>query len=203
MAIIVQNNTVIDDNTNWTGNTVPVARGGLGLTSGTSGGIPYFSATNAITSSGSLAANNFVVGGGAGASPFTTPLLTLAAAVTTGNYVKSTGFADTVVALGNSGTAINIDVTSGGVFTCTLTGNCTFTLRYPVASGASSFTLVLTNDGTPSRSIVWAGGSFRFPSGAASIGRTTAAGATDVWVFFTPDGGTTWYGNIAMRDVKA
>jgi hypothetical protein len=25
----------------------------------------------------------------------------------------------------------------------------------------------------------------------------------DIWVFFTPNGGTTWYGNIAMKDVKA
>lgn len=130
-------------------------------------------------------------------------LLTRAAAVTTGNYTRFTGIADTVTALGNTGTAINIDVTSGGVFSATLTGNCTFTLRYPVATGASSFTLILTNDATPSRTVAWAGGSFIFPGGAASISRTTAASGVDVWVFFTPNGGTTWYGNIAMKDVKA
>ena len=113
------------------------------------------------------------------------------------------GFADTVTALGNTGTAINIDVTSGGVFTATLTGNCTFTLRYPVASGASSFTLILTNDGTAGRTVAWSGGAFRFPGGAASLSRTTTASAVDIWVFFTPDGGTTWYGNISMKDVKA
>lgn len=130
-------------------------------------------------------------------------LLTRAAAVTTGNYTRFTGIADTVTALGNTGTAINIDVTSGGVFSATLTGNCTFTLRYPVATGASSFTLILTNDGTAGRTVAWAGGSFIFPGGASSLSRTTAANAIDVWVFFTPNGGTTWYGNIAMRDMKA
>jgi hypothetical protein len=183
--------------------TVTVAQGGTGLTSGTSGGIPYYSSTSAIASSGALAANNFVVGGGAGAAPASTSLLTLSAAVTTGNYVKAVGYADTVTALGNTGTAINLDVTSGGVFTATLTGNATITLRYPVSSGSSSFTLVLTNDATAGRTVAWAGGSFRFPGGAASLSRTTTANAVDVWVFFTNDGGTTWYGNIAMKDVKA
>lgn len=130
-------------------------------------------------------------------------LLTRAAAVTTGNYTRFTGIADTVTALGNTGTAINIDVTSGGVFTATLTGNCTFTLRYPVATGASSFTLILTNDGTAGRTVAWAGGTFRFPGGAASVTRTTTANAVDIWVFFTPNGGTTWYGNIAMANLAA
>ena len=182
---------------------VSVGYGGTGLTSGTSGGILYYSGTNTLASSGALTANNFVVGGGDGAAPSTTSLLSIAAAVTTGSYVKATGFADAVVTLGNSGTAMNIDVTNGGVFTCTLTGNCTFTLRYPVASGSSSFTLILANDGTASRTIAWAGGSFKFPGGAASISRTTTANAIDVWVFFTPDGGTTWYGNVVMKDLKA
>ena len=183
--------------------TLSVGNGGTGLTSGTSGGVPYYSATNTLASSAALTANQFIVGGGAGAAPASSSLLTISAAVTTGNYVKAVGYADTVTALGNTGTAINIDVTSGGVFTATLTGNCTFTLRYPVSSGASSFTLILTNDATPSRTVAWAGGSFKFPGGAASLSRSTAASAVDIWVFFTPDGGTTWYGNIAMKNMTA
>lgn len=183
--------------------TLPVANGGLGIATGTSGGLPYFSGATTIASSGALTANQIVVGGGPGAAPSTSSLAAISAAVTTGSYLKVTGFADTVTALGNTGTAINIDVTSGGVFTATLTGNCTFTLRYPVASGASSFTLILTNDGTAGRTVAWSGGAFRFPGGAASLSRTTTASAVDIWVFFTPDGGTTWYGNISMKDVKA
>lgn len=114
-------------------------------------------------------------------------------------------FSDKVVALGNTGTAITINANQGNVFTATLTGNCTFTLASANAASnrASSFTLVLTNDGTAGRTVAWSGGSFRFPGGAASLSRTTTANAVDVWVFFTTDGGTTWTGNIAMKDVKA
>ena len=275
------------------GPTVPVARGGTGLTSGTSGGILYYSATGTLASSGVLASNAIVLGGGAGTTPATTTtgtgvvtavgnavnttgglvtqsgtlassaillgggastaitstttgtgvvtavgnavntsgglvtqsgtltannillgggastaissssLLATSAAVTSGTYIKAIGYADTVVALGNTGTAINLDVVSGGVFTATLTGNATITLRYPVSSGSSSFTLILSNDATPSRTVAWAGGSFKFPGGAASLSRTTTANAIDIWVFFTPDGGTTWYGNIAMKNMTA
>jgi hypothetical protein len=51
---------------------LPVANGGTGLSSGTSGGVPYFSASGAITSSAALAANALVIGGGAGVAPSTT-----------------------------------------------------------------------------------------------------------------------------------
>jgi hypothetical protein len=156
-----------------------------------------------VTQSGTLAANNILLGGGASTAITSSSLLAVSAAVTTGNFIKALGYADTVTALGNTGTAINIDLTSGNVFTATLTGSCTFTLRYPVSSGSSSFTLVLTNDGTAGRTVAWAGGSFLFPGGAASLSRSTAANAIDVWVFFTNDGGTTWYGNIAMKNMTA
>ena len=49
--------------------TLPVANGGTGLTSGTSGGVPYYSASNVLASSGALSASQIVLGGGAGASP--------------------------------------------------------------------------------------------------------------------------------------
>jgi hypothetical protein len=70
--------------------TVTVAQGGTGITSGTSGGIPYFSGTSAITSSAALAANALVIGGGAGVAPSTT---TTGTGVVTalGNNVNSTG----------------------------------------------------------------------------------------------------------------
>lgn len=51
--------------------TLPVGRGGLGITSGTSGGIPYFSAAATIASSALLALSQLVVGGGAGGAPAT------------------------------------------------------------------------------------------------------------------------------------
>jgi hypothetical protein len=194
--------TFVNAATNVTG-TLPVVNGGTNLSAGTSGGVLAYTASGVLASSGALAANNVVVGGGAGAAPSSTNLLAISAAVTTGNYIKAIGYADTITALGNTGTAINIDITSGNVFSATLTGNCTFTLRYPVATGSSSFTLILTNDATPSRSVAWAGGTFKFPNGAASLARTTTANAIDVWFFFTPDGGTTYYGSIPMKNLSA
>jgi hypothetical protein len=188
--------------TNVTG-ILPVANGGTNLSSGTSGGVLAYTASGTLASSAALAANNVVVGGGAGAAPSSTNLLAIAAAVTSGNHIQALGYADTVVALGNTGAAKNIDLTSGNVFTATLTGDCTFTIRFPVATGSSSFTLILTNDATPSRTVSYAasGGTFKFPGGAASLSRTTTANAIDVWFFFTPDGGTTYYGSIPMKNL--
>jgi hypothetical protein len=114
-------------------------------------------------------------------------------------------FSDKVTALGNTGTAITLDLNDGNVFTATLNGNATITLATPnvVANRGSSFTLVLTNDATPSRTVAWAGGSFKWPGGAAALARTTTASAVDVWVFFTVDGGTTYYGNISQKNLTA
>lgn len=183
--------------------TLPVASGGTGLTSGTSGGVLAYTATGTLASSGALAANNVVVGGGAGVAPSSTNLLAISAAVTTGNYIKAIGYADTVTALGNTNAAINLDVTSGNVFTATLNQSSTITLRYPVATGSSSFTLILTNGTGGPYTVAWAGGSFKFPGGAAALSRTTTANAIDIWFFFTPDGGTTYYGSIPMKNLIA
>ena len=111
--------------------------------------------------------------------------------------------AETLVVVGNSSTAADIDLSSGTVFTVTLTGNATLTITN--TTGAAAFTVILTNDGTPGRTVAWAasGGSFKFPGGAAALSRTTTASGVDVWVFFSPDGGTTWYGNIAMKAIAA
>jgi hypothetical protein len=58
----------------WTGGIVSVATGTTTpafTIAGTSGGIPYFSSASTWASSGALAANTFVMGGGAGAAPTT------------------------------------------------------------------------------------------------------------------------------------
>ena len=159
-------------------------------------------AVAAENQSGSTAATNLLfytkpTGTGPGSSP------TVRMTITAAGFTQPVAYADTVSALGNTGTATTINLLNANVFTATLTGNCTFTLSNPIATGSSSFTLILTNDGTAGRTVAWAGGSFVFPGGAAALSRTTTANAVDVWVFFTPNGGTTWYGNIAMKDMKA
>ena len=54
----------------WTG-TLSVPRGGTGLASGTSGGVPYFNSTTTIASSALLATDNIIFGAGAGNAPAT------------------------------------------------------------------------------------------------------------------------------------
>lgn len=127
--------------------------------------------------------------------------LTNVLSATLSNTLTTTRIVETVVALGNTGTAKDIDLYQGTVFTATLTGNCTFTVKNP--GNVSAFTIIITNDGTAGRSVAWAGGNFRFPGGAASLNRTTTANAIDVWAFFTPDGGTTWQGNAVMKNQTA
>jgi hypothetical protein len=157
---------------------------------------------NYLTASGASATLQIQASGASGTLLFATAG-SERARITAAGFTQPVAYADTVSALGNTGTATTINLLNANVFTATLTGNCTFTLSNPIATGSSSFTLILTNDGTAGRTVAWAGGSFVFPGGASALSRTTTANAVDVWVFFTPNGGTTWYGNIAMKDMKA
>jgi hypothetical protein len=100
----------------------------------------------------------------------------------------ATSYNETYVAL--SGTSPAIDCHNGNVFALSTSGSTTFTFTNPPASGtAYGFTLKVTAGGThtltwPS-SVDWAGGAA--PDAPAS-------GETNVLVFITYDGGTTWYG---------
>jgi hypothetical protein len=133
------------------------------------------------------------------ASPTLTGTLT-APAITSTTTLTTKKIVETVVAIGNTGTAATIDLSAGTVFTATLNGNATLTITN--AGTVSSFTLVLTNDATPSRTVAFAysGGTFRAPGGAVS--RTTTANATDVWFFFTTNGGTNWNYAIPMSNLS-
>ena len=115
--------------------------------------------------------------------------------------VTSSKFTDTLSALGTVTTTGTINLNNGNLFSATLGGNCTFTVSNP--GTVSSFVLILTNDGTAGRTVAWSGGSFRFPGGAAALSRTTSSGGIDIWAFFTPDSGTTYYGNIVQKALAA
>jgi len=169
--------------------TLPVANGGTGVTTSTGTGATVLNVSPALT------------------TPKITTGIQNASAATVismdSSVFFSGAFSDEVTALGNTGTAVTIDCDDGNVFTATLTGNCTFTLASPnsTSNRATSFTLVLTNDATASRTVAFAGGTFNYPNG--SVSRTTDANATDIWFFFSPDNGTNWYVTIPMKNLSS
>jgi len=101
-----------------------------------------------------------------------------------------------------SGTSVTLDISQGSVFTITLAHNIsTFTWSNPATSGdVSAFVLKVTQDGTGSRTIA-------FPAAVDFAGGTaptlsTGANDVDVFVFFTVDGGNTYYGFTAGQDLS-
>ena len=87
-----------------------------------------------------------------------------------------------------SGTTPTCNVDNGGAFSLSMSGNTTFTFSGASSGYSQGFVLQLTGNGStvtwPS-SVDWAGGTA--PDAPAS-------GETDIYVFWTRDGGTTWYG---------
>jgi hypothetical protein len=81
------------------GTALPVANGGTGLTSGTSGGILAYTATGTLASSGVLAQYGVVIGGGAGVAPTSTAVGTATHVLTS----NGAGVAPTFQAPASSG----------------------------------------------------------------------------------------------------
>jgi hypothetical protein len=101
------------------------------------------------------------------------------------------------VVTANTGTAYTINTATGTVQILTLTGNCTFT--FPTAVAGESFTLLLRQDGTGSRTVTWPA-AVRWPGSTAPT-ITATANQTDKYVF-TSDG-TRWYGSNAGQAYAA
>lgn len=118
--------------------TVTVGKGGTGITSGTSGGIPYFSGTTTIASSGALAANQIVLGGGAGTTPATLGSLGTTTTVLHGNAAGAPTFGAVVIGdtSGIAASGTNADITSTTALN-TITGTAASTLALVATSHAA------------------------------------------------------------------
>jgi hypothetical protein len=99
--------------------------------------------------------------------------------------------------LGNTGATPVIDLSLGNFVTATLNQDTTFSF-VNAPTQAVSFTLFLTNDGTPGRNVVWPA-TVKWPGGGAPT-RTTAASKTDIYTFLTIDSGLNWYGNLVAAN---
>ena len=107
-------------------------------------------------------------------------------------------YSETVYAGGNTGTSQTLAETNGNVQTWTMNGNCTFTM--PSGSGlqaGTSLTLILTQDGTGSRTGAFTG--VKWAGGSAPTLTTTATTGIDILTFITFNGGASpvWYGFVA------
>lgn len=94
--------------------TLSVSHGGTGLTSGTSGGVLYFSGTTTIASSALLAANQIVLGGGAGTAPATLGSLGTTTTVLHGNAAGAPSFSSIVASDLDSAVAAMFSYVSWG-----------------------------------------------------------------------------------------
>lgn len=126
-----------------------VANGGTGLSSGTSGGIPYFASTSTMASSAALTQYGVVYGGGAGAAPATT-------SAGTSNYVLK----------GNGSGAAPSFVSMSALLDAALSS----TQGAILYRGASSWSAL--NPGT-SGQVLTSGGSAANPSWAAAASSST------------------------------
>jgi hypothetical protein len=107
---------------------------------------------------------------------------------------------ETVVTNAASGAAATVNVANGTVEDLTLTANCTLTFSGSVSGRASSFTLILRQDATGSRTIAWPA-AVKWPAGTAPT-ISTVASRVDVFTFLTVDNGTTWLGFTAGIGVR-
>jgi len=144
----------------------------VGTTTNFAGAITYggVTLTNSVTGTGKMVLD-------------TNPTITNP---TVTNYVETPYSA-------NSSTAITLSLANGTVQIITLTGNATITM--PTAVSGKSFTLLLKQDATGSRTVTWT--TVSWPSATAPT-ITSTASKLDKYVFISD--GTSWFGSTAGQN---
>jgi len=106
--------------------------------------------------------------------------------------MKVEDFSETVHVDGSVTGALTIDYTDGHVQTMTLTGNITsLTINnFPTTGDGGWMTLIMTQDGTGTRTIDLSSGGYRSPGGIAPV-LSTGGGAIDQLYITSIDAGTT------------
>lgn len=170
--------------------TVPIANGGTGQTSAPAQGQLLIGngatfSLNALTGT----ANQVTVTPGVGTITLSTPQSLATSSTPQFARIGAGAGADStaavyafgplkhrIVAAGNSGAALTLNLDQGDWQTLTLTANCTFTFSAGVSG--TVYRLFVIQDGVGSRTVTWPG-SVRWV-GAAAPTLTTTAGRTDI-----------------------
>ena len=111
--------------------------------------------------------------------------------------MKAASYQETSVDL--TGTSPVVDCAAGNVFTLTTSGATTFgaATNVPTTGTGYGFMLKLTAGGTHTVDYSGLGTNVYFAGGTAPD--APALGETDILVFTTMDGGTTWYGALSIN----
>ena len=118
---------------------------------------------------------------------------TFASVTTTGDLAAGGQMYSSLNAAGSSSTAKTISWADANVQSVTMTGNCTFTFTNPVAG--AGYVLILTQDGTGSRTATWPA-SVKWPASTAPT-LTTTINKADI-ISFLYDG-TNYLGNSTLN----
>jgi hypothetical protein len=166
----------------YSGTALPVANGGTGLTTTPANGELLIGNGTGYTKATLTAGSNVTItntsGGisiastGGGSLP--SPGAAFNVLTSNGSTWTSASLANTIVSLGSITGTNNLNFASGQIFKATLTGNVTFTVS-GVSTG-DSFSVLLTQDGTGSRTATWPA-AFKFAGASSTL--STAAGTTD------------------------
>lgn len=161
---VVLATTTSTDTVLSTSATLAVANGGTGLASGTSGGVLAYTASGTLASSGALAANAIVIGGGAGVAPSTTTtgtgVLTLLGVAANGSASDGPGYrgapqnsqsAAYTTVMADNGKCIFHPVGDNNARTFTIDSNAN--VAYPIGAiiefinmAAANVTIAITSD---------------------------------------------------------
>jgi hypothetical protein len=109
-----------------------VAGGGTGIASGTSGGVPYFSASTTVASSGALTASQVVLGGGAGSAPTSLAAGSQYQVLTMGAANPAYGAVNLAQSAAITGV---LPLANGGLGTTAASANAAFNILSPMTTG--------------------------------------------------------------------
>lgn len=163
---------------------VPVADGGTGLSSGTSGGVPYFSASTTMASSAALAANQIVLGGGAGAAPATLGGLGTTTTLLHGNAAGAPTFGAVVLTTDVSG---QLPMANGGTGANLVDPNADRILFWDDSEGAIGFLTASTGLTITATNMTASG--FNVAAGSFSVTAGASGSQSVTGLSFTPKAG--------------